>query len=67
MEAAVAAAQTARQQAEAGDFAEASANLDEAQKLWPQYVLLASLKESLRKAQEEAARRAKEEEKSSGS
>jgi hypothetical protein len=67
MDAAVAAAQTARQQAEAGDFAKASANLDEAQKLWPQYVLLASLKESLRKAQEEAARRAKEEEKSSGS
>ena len=67
MEEAVAAARTARQQTEAGDFEGASAKLDEAQKLWPQYVLLAPLKESLRKAQEEAALRAAEEEKTSGS
>jgi hypothetical protein len=67
MSGAVDTARTAKQQLDAGDLAGAKASLDEAQKLWPKYAVLASLKESLRKAQEEAARRAKEEEKSSGS
>jgi hypothetical protein len=60
---AVEAARTAKEQLEAGDLEGATASLDEAQKLWSQHVLLASLKDSLKKAQEEAARRAKEEEK----
>jgi hypothetical protein len=67
MEAAVAAARTAEQQLNAGDLGGASASLDEAQKLWSQYAPLASLKESLKKAQDEAARRAKEKEKPSES
>ncbi len=64
---AVEAARAAKKQLDAGDLEGAKASLDEAQKLWSQHVLLASLKESLKKAQEEAARRAKEEEKTSGS
>lgn len=60
---AVEAARTAKEQLEAGDLEQAKANLDEAQKLWSQHVLLASLKDSLKKAQEQAARQAKEEEK----
>jgi hypothetical protein len=60
-------ARKAKQQLEAGDLEEAKASLDEAQKLWSQYAPLASLKESLKKAQDEAARRAKEEEKPSES
>ena len=62
---AVETARTAKQQLEAGDLEGAKASLDEAQKLWSQYALLATLKESLKKAQEEAARRAKEGEKPS--
>lgn len=64
---AVEAARTAKQQLEARDLEGAKASLEEATKLWPRYGLLASLKESLKKAQEEAARRAKEEEMTSGS
>jgi hypothetical protein len=64
---AVEAARAAKKQLDAGDLEGAKASLDEAQKLWSQHVLLASLKESLKKAQEEAARRAKEDEKTSGS
>jgi hypothetical protein len=60
---AVETARTAKEQLEAGDLEQAKANLDEAQKLWSQHVLLASLKDSLKKAQEEAVRQAKEEEK----
>ncbi len=64
---AVEAGRTARQQLDAGDLEGAKASLEEATELWPRYGLLASLKESLRKAQEEAARRAKEEENPSAS
>lgn len=64
---AVEAAHTAKQQLEAGDLEGAKASLDEAQKLWSQHVQLASLRESLKKAQAEAALRAKEEEKPSES
>ena len=64
---AVEAARTAKQQLETGDLEGAKASLDEAQKLWSQHVLLASLKESLKKAQEEAAKKAREEEKPSAS
>jgi len=63
----VAAAKEARTKLEAGDLEGAKASLDEAQKLWSQHVLLASLKESLKKAQDEAARQAKEPEKQSES
>ena len=64
---AVEAARTARQQLDAGNLEGAKASLDEAQRLWSAYALLAPLKESLKKAQDEAARRAKEEAKTSGS
>ncbi|MEX1010262.1 MAG: PTPDL family protein [Chthoniobacterales bacterium] len=57
----VVAAQEARTQIDSGDLVGAKASLDRAEKLWSQHVLLASLKDSLKKAQEEAARRAKEE------
>ncbi len=67
LSAGVAAAKDAQTKLDAGDLEGAQASLDEAQKLWSQHVLLASLKESLKKAQEEAARRAKEEEKPSAS
>ncbi len=59
------AAQEARGQIEAGKLEEAKASLARAEKLWSQHVLLASLKESLKKAEEEAARRAKEKEQTS--
>lgn len=62
MSGAVAAARTAREQLAAGDLEGAKANLDEAQKLWSQHVLLASLQDSLKKAQDEAARQAKQQE-----
>lgn len=62
LSAGVDAAKEARAKLEAGDLEGAQASLDEAQKLWSQHVLLASLKESLKKAQEEAARNAKQEE-----
>jgi len=61
MSGAVEAARTAKQQLDAGDLAGAKTSMDEAQKLWPQYTLLASLKDFLKKAQDEATRRAKEE------
>lgn len=62
LSAGVDAAKEARAKLEAGDLEGAQASLDEAQKLWSQHVLLASLKESLKKAQEEAARNTKQEE-----
>lgn len=58
LSAGVAAAQDARTKLEAGDLDGAKASLDEAQKLWSQHVLLASLKESLKKAESEAAQSA---------
>ncbi|MEX1045053.1 MAG: hypothetical protein WEC73_02895 [Chthoniobacterales bacterium] len=61
---AVETARTAREQLDTGDLEGAKTSLDEAQKLWSQHVLLASLRDSLKKAQDEAARRAKEEEQS---
>ncbi len=61
------AARAAQAKLETGDFPGAAADLDEAQKLWPQYVLLASLKESLKKAQAEAAAQAKAAQNPSGS
>ena len=64
---AVEAARTARQQLDAGDLGGAKASLDEAQRLWSAYALLAPLKDSLKKAQDEAARSTKEEAKTSGS
>ena len=67
LSAGVAAAKEAQSKLEAGDLEGAKAGLDEAQKLWSQHVLLASLKESLKKAQEEAARAAKEQQKPSES
>jgi len=60
MMAGVTAATGAREQIAAGRLPEAKASLDQAQKLWPQYVLLASLKDSLRKSEEDAAKKAKE-------
>ncbi len=64
MNAAIAAAAEAKKQIESGRFAEAKTSLETASKLWPQYVLLASLNESLKKAEKEAAEKAKEEAKS---
>jgi len=60
MMAGVTAATGAREQIAAGRLPEAKASLEQAQKLWPQYVLLASLKDSLRKSEEDAAKKAKE-------
>jgi len=67
MDAAIAVARRAKEEIESGDLVAAEASLGEAQKLWSQHVLLASLKESLKKAQEEAARAAKEQQKPSES
>lgn len=67
LSAGVSAAREARTKLEAGDLEGAKTGLDAAQKLWSQHVLLASLKESLKKAQDEAARAAKEQEKPSES
>jgi hypothetical protein len=64
---AVAKARRAGEQLEAGDLEGAKTSLDEAKTLWPQYGRLAPLQESLKKAQEEAARRAKEEAKPAAS
>jgi hypothetical protein len=64
MSAAVDTVRTARAQLDSGDLEGAKTSLDEAQKLWSQHVLLASLRDSLKKAQDEAGRRAKEEEQS---
>jgi hypothetical protein len=61
------AARQALAKLEAGDLDGAQASLDEAQKLWSQHVLLASLKESLKKAQAEAAAQAKAAQNPSGS
>jgi hypothetical protein len=58
LSAGVAAAKDVRTKLEAGDLGGAKASLDEAQKLWSQHVLLASLKESLKKAESEAAQSA---------
>lgn len=59
MEAGVAAARQARTLLEAGDLAGAKAELAQAQKFWGQYVLLASLAESLQKAEIRAAEAAR--------
>ena len=61
MNAAIASAAEAKKQIESGQFAEAKTSLETASKLWSQYVLLASLNESLKKAEKEAADKAKEE------
>lgn len=61
LNAGVAAAAEAKQQIESGQLAEAKGSLEQAGKLWPQYVLLASLNESLKKAEEGAADKAEEE------
>jgi len=61
MAAAVQAARAAREQLQSGDLQGTTTSLDEAKTLWPQYGQLAPLQESLKKAQEEAARQAKEE------
>jgi len=65
MSAGVAAAAKAKGLIESGQLAEAKTDLEQAGKLWPQYALLASLNESLKKAEKEAADKAKEEAKSS--
>ena len=59
----VAAAGEAKAQIEAGQLAAAKESIERAEKLWSQHVLLASLKDSLKKAEEEVARKFKEEEK----
>lgn len=56
----VAAAAGAKEQISNGQLAEAKASLERAGQLWPQYALLAPLKESLQKAEKEAAGQAKE-------
>ena len=61
MAAGVAAAAEAKDQIAGGQLTEAKASLERAGKLWPQYVLLASLNESLKKAEKEAADKSKEE------
>lgn len=48
MTSAVSAAQKAREEIAAGDSAAASGSIEEAARLWPQYVVLASLRESLK-------------------
>ena len=60
MSAGVSAAAEAKQKMSAGQLSEAKSSLERAEKLWPQYVLLASLKDSLRKSEQEAAQQAKE-------
>lgn len=67
MSAALQAARTAKEQLDAGNLEGAKTSLDEARSLWPQCGLLAPLQDALKKAQEEAARRAKEEAKPSAS
>ena len=54
----VAAAREAKEQLDAGQLDAAKQSLERAEKLWSQHVLLASLKESLKKAQAEAAKQA---------
>ncbi len=56
----------AEAQLDNGDLEGAMTSIEEAQKLWSQHVLLASLKESLKKAQVETDTKAEAEEKSSG-
>ena len=67
MSEAVVKARSAAEQIEAGDLDGAKTSLDEAKALWSQYGRLAPLQESLKKAQDEAARRAKEEAKPAAS
>jgi hypothetical protein len=64
MAAGVAAAAEAKEQIAGGQLTEAKSSLERAGKVWPQYVLLASLNESLKKAEQEAAEKAKKEAKS---
>lgn len=54
----VAAAREAKEQIDAGQLDAAKQSLERAQKLWSQHVLLVSLKDSLKKAQEKAAKEA---------
>jgi len=62
MEAAVAAAQRAKEELTLGNLASARESLAEAEKLWSQHVMLASLRESLQKAEADAVRTAAESE-----
>jgi len=57
----IAAAAAAKEQLTNGQLAEAKESLARAGKLWPQYVLLPPLNEALKKAEKEAADKAKEE------
>ena len=59
----VVAVSEAKAKLEAGDLDGAKISLDDAQKLWSQHVLLASLRESLKKAEKEDSDKAKEESK----
>jgi len=63
MASAVTAAGEAKQQIADGRLAEAKLSIERARTLWPKYVLLASLQESLKKAQLEAAKKPGEENK----
>lgn len=58
MMAGIAAARQARKRLESGELEAAKTSLTEAQKLWPQYVLLASLAETLKKAESQPAQAA---------
>lgn len=58
MEAAVTAAGRARGEIASGELAAAQSSLDEASRLWSQHVVLASLRESLKKAQSTATQSA---------
>lgn len=60
MMAGIAAARQARKRLESGELEAAKTSLTEAQKLWPQYVLLASLAETLKKAESQPAQAAAE-------
>jgi len=58
MQSGASAARQAAQEIESGDLASAKESLGRAEKLWSKHVLLASLKESLKKAEAEAAQAA---------
>jgi hypothetical protein len=58
MNSALVAAQRAAQEIESGELEAAKASLGTAEKLWSKHVLLASLRESLKKAESEAAQTA---------
>jgi hypothetical protein len=58
MDAAVGAVRKAGEELAAGSLDAAKASLAEAERLWPRYVMVAPMKESLSKAQADAARAA---------